>query len=84
MNQAARGDLIVNIRHTLKTNGWEVDRWGNYKINRNERSYRVKLQKTSLRYEVKGGNRWVNILSDYFKNIEVVDEGIKIKGKIVK
>jgi hypothetical protein len=84
MTKTSRINLISDIEVTLFDNGWNKDRWGNFKKEMNSRNYRIKLQKTSLRFEVKGGSGWINILSDYFKNIEVVEEGIKIKGKIIK
>lgn len=84
MTQKQREAHINQIEDTLKSNGWYTDRWGNYRKDVNGKAYRVKGQKTSLRYEVKIGPQWVNILSDYYKNIEVVDNSLVIKGRVVK
>jgi hypothetical protein len=65
--------------------GWKVDRWGNYKkISDTGKEYRVKIQKTSMRLETRVSGGWFNIVSDYFKNIQIVDGNITIKGKIIK
>ncbi len=55
---------------------WTMDRWGNYQCIKNGNKYRIKFQATSLRYEVKNSNinEWINIRSDYYKNI-MIDSG---------
>ncbi len=80
MTKKQRQNLITCMRETLtKMKGWEEDRWGNFKITVDGKLYRAKFQKTSLRLEVKVGNSWINKTSDYFKNIELIDGGFKIK-----
>jgi hypothetical protein len=64
--------------------GFAIDRWGSWRRESDGRQYRLKFQKTSVRYEVKSSDDWVNIISDYFKNIQVIQEGISIKGRLVK
>lgn len=75
---------INDIMDTLKNNGWQIDRWGNFRKDANGRAYRVKMQKTSLRLEVKVGDRWINSISDYFKNIGFGYDCLVVKGKEVK
>lgn len=67
---------------------WSKDSYGNYKtITENGRVYRLKIQKTSVRLEVKekivDKNEWLNIVSDYFKNLEIKDGKLKIKNKLI-
>ncbi len=81
MTKKQRQDLIDHMKDTLtKMKGWEEDRWGNFKITVRGKQYRAKFQKTSLRLEVKVGSSWVRKESDYFKNIERLDNGFKIKN----
>jgi hypothetical protein len=50
---------------------WKQDAYGHFKISANGKQYRLKVQATSVRYEVKqqDGN-WFNKASDYYKNME--------------
>jgi len=80
MTKRQRVEHIGTIRSILLKNGWLVDRWGNFKND----DYRIKMQKTSMRYEVKHGTGWINLRSDYYKNITVTDEGsIILKGRLI-
>jgi len=74
----------TNIIRTLIMNGWCVDRWGNYKkTSETGKDYRVKIQKVSMRLEAKVAGGWINLVSDYFKNIEVANGHVVIKGRVV-
>ena len=87
MTPKQRQEHQTNIIKTLIMNGWSVDRWGNYKKTSDTgKQYRVKVQKVSMRLECKmegAGGQWLNIISDYFKNIEVANGHVMIKGKVV-
>ena len=73
-------ELVTHIKETLTNIGWEEDRWGNFKSTINKSLYRVKFQKTSIRFEVRVAGGWLNKVSDYFKNIERLDNGFKIRN----
>jgi len=80
MTKRQRENHIEKIKSILNSNGWLLDRWGNFKID----DYRVKMQKTSMRYELKCGKNWVKLRSDYYKNVIITDEGsIFLKGKLL-
>ena len=50
---------------------WTRDAYGHFKIHANGKQYRLKVQATSVRYEVKQPDgSWFNKASDYFKNLE--------------
>lgn len=70
----------TTIQNTLESHGWTADRWGNYNRMINGRKYRCKFQDMSMRFEVKGEYGWVNIRSDYYKNIQIVDGFVVIRG----
>lgn len=76
--------LVANIKQSLKVNGWVEDRWGNFKRAVSGKEYRVKFQKTSIRYELKVGKDWLNIVSDYIKNVVVSEGSFVIKGSIIQ
>jgi len=76
----------------LKADGWELDRFGHMQKQitgkRRDtgatvtRQYRVKLQATSCRIEVKseqknfdGGYDWIRVGGDYYTNIVKLDDG---------
>ena len=67
MTKKQREAHINDIRNTLIEHCGAADRWGHYKI----KNYRFKMQKTSMRLEVKSGNRWHKVGGDYFKNLDV-------------
>jgi len=80
MTKKQRIEHIENIKSILLENGWLLDRWGNFKRD----DYRVKMQKTSMRYEVKHSTGWINLRSDYYKNVMVTENNfIVLKGKLV-
>lgn len=73
------------IQNTLESHGWTADRWGNYNRMINGKKYRCKMQDMSMRVEVKSteSNQWVNIRSDYYKNIAVTDNSLTVKGFLI-
>lgn len=77
---------------TLKADGWEQDRFGHMQKQISgkrrdtgatvTRQYRVKLQATSCRIEIKsdqknfdGGYDWIRVGGDYYTNIVKLDDG---------
>ncbi len=79
MTKKQRTDHIENIKTVLISCGWLIDSWGNFRID----DYRIKMQKTSMRYELKCGSRWSKIRSDYFKNVLIKDNKIILQGKFL-
>ena len=84
---------IQTIIVALKTSGWEEDRFGNFKSTSG--LVRVRIKKTVIRVErkytpevsvyiPKPVSQWMNIVSDYIKNVQVKDNKVVIKGKILK
>lgn len=67
MTPKQRKEHLESIHEALINAGWVQDNYGHYKKD----DYRMKMAKTSMRYEWKNNGRWVNIHSDYFKNIKV-------------
>lgn len=80
------------IANILKAQGWAEDRFGNLK-SKTGRS-RVKFQVNSLRVERKITYKpsefytrlpeWINIVSDDYKNVTLVDGKVCIKGRKIK
>lgn len=68
------------IQEVLLANGWVGDRWGNLNKVVDGKKHRIKFQDRSLRFEQKNEqyNMWVNLRSDYFKNIVIESDCIKI------
>ncbi len=87
MTPKQRKEHLENIHTALTNAGWEMDRYGHF-IKKGDRHlpYRMKMQKTSIRYEQKIGTKWSNVLSDYFKNIEVSERQrfLIIKGRKIR
>ena len=72
------------IQNVLTKTGWTPDRWGNFiKTDEKGRKLRCKFQDISMRFEVKNVqyNQWVNLRSDYYKNIVVEGNSVLIDGK---
>ena len=88
MTKKQRQEHLDRIRAVLTENGWVIDRWDNYKKTLSGRVYRIKIQKTSMRVEratnSASGCRWVNLVSDYFKNVTFKGISLVIKGRIIK
>ena len=80
------------IANVLKSQGWEEDRYGNLKAKSGV--VRVKFQANSMRVERKITYKpspfytkppeWVNVVSDYYKDITLVDGQVAIKGRKIK
>lgn len=78
----------IDLENWLVSAGWTRDRWGHYKANRifnsEDREFRIKLQVTSCRYEVKtNGGDWLKFANDYYKNCEIVDNALKISRRTI-
>ena len=81
----------VEVIKVLTAMGWTVDRYGNFKSASG--LVRCKLQATSLRVEkvytpsasfgYQPPKEWLNIVSDYYKNLSVKDGRLVIKGKVL-
>ena len=60
-----------------KSSVWERDRWGHFQTKKGEQSYRLKIQDLSIRFEKKvaigGKAEWLNLASDYYKNVRIGD-----------
>lgn len=84
-----RNDFMVILDNS---SNWTRDRYGNYKYVGtpfSKQQYRFKIQTTSARLEYllqygDGSKKWCNYASDYFKNIEVYDDGTMKLGITVK
>ena len=72
---------IVSMESIIIGCDFNQDRFGNFTDN--NKDYRFKFSKTSLRYEKKINKAWHKIQSDYLKNIKVLDNEIIINGKSV-
>ena len=80
------------IANVLKSQGWTEDRFGNLKAKSGVT--RIKFQAKSLRVERKityeqndfytRPPEWVNEVSDYYKDITLVDGQVAIKGLKIK
>ena len=58
-----------------KSDVWKRDRWGHFQMKDGEQSYRLKIQDLSIRFEKKmlvgGKAEWVNMISDYYRNVRL-------------
>ncbi len=62
--QKAQTTFITNL---LDNTCLEQDRWGHLKgIALNGRTYRIKIQKTSWRFEVKSGSGWFRVSGSFY------------------
>lgn len=60
--------------------GWKMDRWGHLqKDQSNGKTYRLKLSRIAVRYEVKGEYGWVRLRSGYLSRLSVSEDG-KLSG----
>lgn len=54
---------------------WKLDRWGHFQTVHNGQTYRLKMQELSIRFErkmlVAGRAEWVNMISDYYRNVRL-------------
>lgn len=78
------------IASALFAGGWIPDRYGNFKKTygppgKASRQLRIKMNDISMRYEtlIESTKQWVNIRSDYYKNIEVNGNKVVIRGYVL-
>jgi len=89
--------LKEQLKQELNSRGWKEDRYGHHqrtlKVTNREtgevtdRKYRVKIQATSVRVEVKPDdfNQWIKVDGAYFKDIKITENGsIQIGRKQLK
>ena len=54
---------------------WKRDRYGHFQTVHNGQTYRLKMQELSIRFErkmlVAGRAEWVNMISDYYRNVRL-------------
>ena len=54
---------------------WKLDRYGHFQTVHNGQTYRLKIQDLSIRFEKKmlvtGKAEWVNMISDYYRNVRL-------------
>ena len=59
------------------SNVWKKDRYGHFQTTKGEQAYRLKMQDLSIRFEKKvmvgGKAEWLNLASDYYKNVRIGD-----------
>ena len=58
-----------------KTRGWQLDRFGHLKKEKDGKSYRFKLSRIAVRYELKTSSGWMRLKSGYFSKLSISDEG---------
>jgi len=88
MNKKQKDNKIQSIKDLLVSKGWVEDRYGNFKLQQPTKTYRVKIQDISIRYELQwtradNSKDWVNVRSDYLKNVEIIEDNIKIKDVLL-
>lgn len=73
---------VKALQDALFFSGWSFDRWGNANKTVGARKFRCKFQKISVRFERKnaGIGEWINIRSDYYKNVLVEGNSVVIGG----
>ena len=58
-----------------KSDVWKLDRYGHFQTVHNGQTYRLKMQDLSIRFErkmiVTGKAEWVNMISDYYRNVRL-------------
>jgi hypothetical protein len=79
MTQKARKQIREAIASLLVKEGWKLDKYNNYKKTVNEKQYRYAFEDNVLRYELKVVDRWIRILSGFWKDLTIT-EGGKIVG----
>lgn len=83
MRQTALQKQTATLKETIVNRGWVEDRWGNFKKEMNGHTYRFKFLKVAVRFERKYPGGWFNVSSDYIKNVEILDDCIRVRGKEV-
>ena len=86
MSKASRQKLVILDALNI-SKVWEKDRWGHFKrtleTDRGTKTVRLKIQRTSIRFELKHGTEWINIASDYFKNIVLHEQSLRISTRVI-
>jgi len=85
MTKIQRAKILKQVVEYLESHGWKEDKYGNYKKNEGDGDYRMKMQPTSIRFEVRvthetGPKSWVRLRSVYHKDITIDPKTGKIKG----
>ena len=78
----------LSITNWLESNGWKITSYGHYELISNGSKYRMKFQKTSIRFEKhwknEMGGKWYKIASDYVSKIFINDNNqLVIDKKVV-
>lgn len=81
----------TEITKWLAEHNWTEDRWGHWHtkkvtVNGQLRDVRMKMQTTSIRYEVKRQDvrgEWVKLASDYYKNCYLMENKLHIGNMLV-
>lgn len=82
---AKNHQIIDDLEKALISSGWVKDRWKNFKKTINSKEYRIKVQKISVRLEVKAAHAgWVRLRSSYIKDITIDENGIHLGGIVLK
>jgi hypothetical protein len=81
MTKRKKEKLIQETKEFFKSNGWNEDPYGNFKKSfKNNKLYRIKFNKTSLRYEAQvdtvPNKSWVRIRSAYYKDLYFDEKGM--------
>lgn len=77
------------IEKWLNTNGWEIDKWGHYHKNKitvddEMKCARLKMQESSIRYEVEAENgEWNLITLDFYRHCKLNDNKLQICDLLV-
>lgn len=84
MTTKQKTKLLEDLDRVLTKDGWNLDKYGNYILESNGKKYRMKIQSTSVRYEVQcvhsdNSKSWVRLRGAYIKDLSITEEG-KIKG----
>lgn len=62
-----------------RRHGWREDRWGHLQKSSNGKTYRLKVSRVAVRYELKTDFGWVRLASAYLRDIHISPEG-KLSG----
>ena len=80
MKASKRSDVAASMKARLQSLGWEEDRFGNMKQERNGKMFRFHFQATSVRFEVQiefaateyspATKEWNRLRSAYLKDVK--------------
>lgn len=90
---ASKQDNKQLLIEAISKYGFKVDRYGHYILEGKCRTYRFKMQATSVRFEkkvnvpdtgyTKAHNIWANLASDYYCNISIGDSVVSVGKKVI-